>query len=414
EYNGYKVYWEDGAQVGSEVSDAMTEKINAVDMFSGVKTMDFEEARTKGLIELISEEMDRKYLELVKSLAVNDGEALDKTICAVYTPLNGAGSIPVRTVLAERGFTNVHIVKEQEDPDPDFTTVGYPNPEDVKAFALSEKLGEAVGAQLLIATDPDCDRLAIELAGKGGGYIPLNGNQVGVILINYLLEGRKKAGTMPENGAMVKSIVTGDMGKAICERYGVRMFESLTGFKNICGRIPLLHELGYEYLFGYEESIGYAASEQVRDKDGVSAAMLLIEAAAFYKKQGKTLMDVLEELFKEYGYYSEGHISLVLDGVEGAERIQRMMAAYREEYPEIIGGESVAEVIDYKDGYGDIEPSNVVKFVLTDGSWYVLRPSGTEPKLKLYFYARAESAKESRAKVDMMSKAAMDRLESVG
>ncbi|MBA4699177.1 MAG: phospho-sugar mutase [Ruminococcus sp.] len=395
QYNGYKVYWENGAQVLEEIADGMSEKIAQVNMFEGAVRIDFDKAADEKIITVLSEKMDRDYMNLVKSLAIRDGAELEKTIPIVYTPLNGAGSKPVRTILEERGFSNVHIVPEQEYPDPDFTTVGYPNPEDRNAFALAEKLGADVGAEVLIATDPDADRMAVEVRDENGNYIALNGNQTGVILIHYLLEGVKAAGKIPERPAMIKSIVTGDMGTTICKAYGVEMFETLTGFKNICGKIPELERNGFQYLFGYEESIGYAISDEIRDKDGISAAMFVCEAAAFYKKQQKTLLQVLYELYEQYGYYKEEQVSLVLEGIAGARRIERMMEAFRTgDYSEF-GGFKVEEVIDYQKGYKDISKSNVLKFVLENEIWFSVRPSGTEPKVKLYFYAKGETEEEA-------------------
>lgn len=413
EYNGYKVYWESGAQVMEEIADQMLAKINQVDYFGGVTRMDFEEGVEKGLIEVLSDEMDRSYLDLIKSLSLRDGEELDKDIPIVYTPLNGAGSIPVRTILKERGFTNVHIVPEQKDPDPDFTSVGYPNPEDTKAFKLAEKLGLSVGADILIATDPDSDRLAVEVKNNEGGYTALNGNQTGVLLINYILESLDETGKLPANGAMVKSIVTGEMGTAICKAYGVKMFETLTGFKNICGKIPYLEEHDLKYLFGYEESIGYAISPDVRDKDGISAAMYLSEASAYYRKKGKTLLNVLEDLYEKYGYYKEDQVSIVLEGMAGAARISRMMEALRADSPKEFGKVAVKEVIDYKDGYQDIDKSNVLKYILEDESWFSVRPSGTEPKIKLYIYVKGASEEAALNEVAMIKEDILAKLYSV-
>lgn len=388
-YNGYKVYWEDGAQVLQDIADAMTEKIDKVPLFTGAKIMDEQEAIDKGLLVILGKEMDDKYINMVKSLSVRD-EEIDKSISIVYTPLNGAGSVSVQRVMAERGFKNFTVVPEQKDPDPNFTTIDYPNPEDRKAFEYAERLGHQVSAELLVATDPDSDRLAIEVLDKNGEYIAFNGNQTGAILINYLLESMHEKNLLPKNPAIVKSIVTGDMGKVIGEAYGVTTFNALTGFKNICGRIPELMEKGYNYIFGYEESIGYTTGTQVRDKDGVSSTMLLCEAAAYYKTKGLTLLDVLENLFKKYGYFRENQTSLVLEGKEGQERIARMMKVYRENSPKSLGKFQVERVIDYINGYEDIPASNVLEFRLNEGCWYSLRPSGTEPKIKLYIYAKAE------------------------
>lgn len=387
EYNGYKAYWEDGCQVSSDVADGMTEKIEKVDIWSGVKKMDYEAAQAQGLIEVLGPEYDRMYLDMIEGLAIHSGDELDLSIPLVYTPLNGAGSIPFRTMLKDRGFTNWHIVPEQENPDPDFSTVGYPNPEDPKAFKLAEKLGHETGAELLMATDPDSDRFAIELLAKDGTYVPLNGNQTGYLLVNYILEGRKSAGTLPAKGAMVKSIVTSTLSTRICEAYGVKMFESLTGFKNICGRIPYLQEHGYTYLFGYEESVGYSACDEIRDKDGISAGMLVAEAAAYYRKEGKTLYDVLQDIYQKYGAFAEDEPNLVLKGIEGSERISRMMVYVRSHQPSEVAGHKVVKVIDYQNGYEDIPASNVLRFYLDNDSWFAIRPSGTEPKIKFYFYS---------------------------
>ena len=379
EYNGYKAYWEDGCQVSSVVADGMTEKINAVDMFSGIQKISFDEGVEKGLIQILPESYDREYLDLVEGLAIHQADELDLDIPLVYTPLNGAGSIPFAQMLTDRGFTNWKMVPEQKDPDPDFTTVGYPNPEAPAAFKMSEELGKEFGAELLMATDPDSDRFAIELKDDEGNYIPLNGNQTGYLLVNYILEGHK--------GAIVKSIVTSTMSTVMAEAYGVKMFETLTGFKNISGKIPYLHEHGYQYLFGYEESVGYAACEEIRDKDGISAGMLVAEAAAYYRKQGKTLWNVLQELYAKYGYYAEDEPNIILDGIEGANRISRMMAYVRENPPMTVNGLKVEKLIDYQNGYEDIPASNVLRFYLEEGSWFAIRPSGTEPKIKFYFYA---------------------------
>ncbi|MBQ5484060.1 MAG: phospho-sugar mutase, partial [Lachnospiraceae bacterium] len=340
EYNGYKAYWEDGCQVSSEVANAMTKCIQAVDTWTDIigLTAEPDEETLPGEIILLGEAYDRKYLDRIEALAIHSGDELDLDIPIVYTPLNGCGSKPFRQMMEDRGFTNCQIVPEQADPDPDFTTVGYPNPEDSKAFALSETYGKKMGAELLMATDPDADRFAIEIRTDEGDYVPLNGNQTGYLLVNYILEGHKTAGTLPVKGAMAKSIVTSDLSTRMAAAYGVEMFETLTGFKNICGIIPKLHREGYTYLFGYEESVGYAACEDIRDKDGISAGMLVAEAAAYYKKQGKTLWNVLQEIYETYGCYCELEPNLVLEGIAGAKRIGRMMTALREDpFTEVAG-----------------------------------------------------------------------------
>lgn len=413
DYNGYKAYWDDGCQVSAEVADGMTECINAVDIWTGIKKSDYDEGVKAGKIIVLGEEYDREYLDKIESLAIHEGDDLDLSIPLVYTPLNGCGSIPFRQMLTDRGFTNWKIVPEQENPDPDFTTVGYPNPEDPKAFALSEKYGKEFGAELLMATDPDSDRFAIEIRDDNGNYVPLNGNQTGYLLVNYVLEGHKSAGTLPAKGAMVKSIVTSTLSSIIAKAYGVEMFETLTGFKNICGKIPYLHENGYQYLFGYEESVGYAVCEDIRDKDGISAGMLVAEAAAYYRKQGKTLWDVLGEIYAKYGFFAEDEPNIVLEGIPGAQRIQRMMKYYRENIPTEVAGAKVEKVIDYINGYEDIPPQNAIRMFLDNGSWFAIRPSGTEPKIKFYFYSNQDS-RENALKVNAdIKKATLDLINSV-
>ncbi|MBQ1802801.1 MAG: phospho-sugar mutase [Lachnobacterium sp.] len=413
EYNGYKAYWEDGCQVSSEIADGMTEKINSVDMWTDVKKSDFDDGVKAGLITILDESYDRKYLDNIERLAIHSGDELDLNIPFVYTPLNGCGSIPFRQMLNDRGFTNWKIVPEQEQPDPDFTTVGYPNPEDPKAFKLSEQYGREFGAELLMATDPDSDRFAIEIRDNEGNYVPLNGNQTGYILVNYILEGHKSAGTLPKKGAMVKSIVTSTLSTIIAKAYGVEMFETLTGFKNICGKIPYLHENGYTYLFGYEESVGYAASEDIRDKDGISAGMLVAEAAAYYKKQGKTLWDVLLEIYAKYGYFAEDEPNIILEGIPGAQRIQRMMKWIRNNLPTSVSGKKVDKIIDYINGYEDIPAQNAIRFFLEDGSWFAIRPSGTEPKIKFYFYSKGNSYEDALEKNRTIKKEILQLLNSV-
>ena len=413
EYNGYKVYWEDGAQISGDVSDGILAEIQALDLFDEFKKMPIDEAIEKGLIEMLGEDMDRDYLNYVESMSQRSGDELDRSVRVVYTPLNGAGSIPMDISAKEMGYTGFYIVPEQRDPDPEFTTVGYPNPEDPKGFALAEELGKKVGAEVLIATDPDSDRMAVEVADGKGGYCPLNGNQTGALLIAYMAESMQEKGTLPKKAAMIKSIVTGDMGRVICDAYGIRVFEALTGFKNICGVIPKAEALGYTYFFGYEESIGCAPGEAVRDKDGICAAMLVMEMAAYLKKRGMTIPDYLEELYKKYGYFGEDQLSLVLTGKEGAERIGRMMDYIRGNKPDSIKGLNIRECIDYIDGYEDIPPSNVLIFRMEDGSWFAMRPSGTEPKIKFYFYAVEKDGEAAAKKVADLKKAVRDEIEGV-
>lgn len=413
EYNGYKVYWKDGAQISGSVSDGILERIQRLDLFDDFGGISLEEGKEKGLLTMLGEETDRAYLDYVYSMRQRADCELDKSVCVVYTPLNGAGSIPMETVAAELGYDNFHIVPEQKDPDPEFTTVGYPNPEDPKGFELAEKLGKEVGAEVLIATDPDSDRMAIEIPDGKGGYEPLNGNQTGALLIAYMAQSQKDAGTLPKKAGMIKSIVTGDMGKAICQANGIRVYEALTGFKNICGVIPRLEAEGYSYFFGYEESIGCAPGEAVRDKDGICAAMLVMELAAWCKKRGETIRDYLEALYRRYGYYAEKGISVVLQGQEGSARMGRIMDRFRSDPPRKFGALQLVETIDYINGYEDIPASNVLKFIMDDGSWFAVRPSGTEPKIKFYYYAVSPQREESAARVEMMQSTVEQTIQEV-
>ena len=388
EYNGYKVYWKDGAQISGGVSDGILAEIEKLSLFDPFPRLSAAEAEQQGLLCMLGEDMDRSYLDYVESMAQRGADELDLTVPIVYTPLNGAGSIPLTRVMAERGFTNFAVVPEQKDPDPDFTTVPFPNPENPKAFALAEKLGKEKGAEVLIATDPDSDRMAVMIADGNGGYTALNGNQTGAMLIAYMAEAQTEKGTLPAKAAMIKSVVTGEFGRAICEDHGIAVFETLTGFKNICGKIPEVQKEGYTYFFGYEESIGCAPGEQVRDKDGICAGMLISEMAAYYRKRGMSMGQALDALYRKYGYFADGAASIVLTGKAGQERIGRMMIRLRALKDErMIGGTGIDHVIDYLHGYADIPPQNCLRFYMTDGSWFAARPSGTEPKIKFYYYA---------------------------
>ena len=414
EYNGYKVYWMDGAQISGEISDGMLREIQALDFFDEFKIEPLEDAIEERKVRMITEEMDLAYLDYVKSMRQRDDDEIDKTIPVVYTPLNGAGSIPMQKLAEELGYVNFFIVPEQKDPDPEFTTVGYPNPEDPKAFELSEALGREKGAEVLIATDPDSDRMAIEVLDGNGNYVPLNGNQTGALLIAYMARSKFEKGTLPAKAAMIKSIVTGNLGRAICEHYGIRVFEALTGFKNICGVIPKAEEMGYEYFFGYEESIGSAPGEEVRDKDGICAAMLIMELAAWCRKNGMTLGEYLQSLYRKFGFYAEDQVSFVLQGIPGAQRIGRIMDAFRSEKPQSFGRFTVKKCIDYLKGYEGIPASNVLIYHMTDGNWFAMRPSGTEPKIKFYYYAKSmDNEKEAKDAVKDMKEAVGEMVEKI-
>ena len=424
EYNGYKVYWCEGSQIKDDIADKVLAEINKMDVFELPSLLSEQEAIDKGMLVYINEEVDKAYYEKVISLSQRDDDEIDKNVKIVYTPLNGAGNIAVRTILDKKGFKNVYVVKEQEQPDGTFPTIKYPNPEDTKAFEYSEKLAKEKNADILIATDPDSDRLAVEVV-HNGQIIALNGNQTGVLLINYIINALNDKNKMPKNPAIVKSIVTGDMGTAIAKKFGVDMISVLTGFKNICA-LPNEWDKTKEktYIFGYEESIGYNAGNFVRDKDAVSSAMLLAEMAGYYKKQGKTLIDVLNDLFKEYGYYSENTVSIVLEGIEGQQRISRMMNEIRKIYPSKIGQADVVEITDYdkqekkniKDNTTekiDIEKTNAIRFLYSDGCWYTLRPSGTEPKIKLYIYTKSDTMEKSKDLLTEIEKTVLEVLDTV-
>lgn len=412
DYNGYKVYWEEGSQILDDIAQEILNHIDDIKDFSDIELMDLEEGLDKGLINYIDKELDDEYIEKIKKRALNDD--IDKDIRIVYTPLNGTGNKLVRRVLEERGFNNVFIVPEQENPDPDFTTVGYPNPEDVKAFNYAKRLGKEKDGDILIATDPDCDRVACMVRDGNGEYVFLNGNQTGALLIEYILSSRHKDDNIPVNGAIVKSIVTGDLSRAIGKHYGVRTLETLTGFKHICGKANEFDKTGeHTFIFGYEESIGYVYDTIVRDKDGVISSMLIAEMAAYYKKQGKTLLDELEDMYRRYGYYFEKLISIVLEGIEGSQRIGRIMDSFRENPITAIGNMKLINTIDYLNDETGNPKSNVLKYIFDDGSWYAVRPSGTEPKIKIYIYSKGKDRISSIGKIEDIEKATLARIESV-
>ena len=412
DYNGYKVYWEEGSQILDEIADEILGEISSIKDFDEIKIMELEEALDKGLIQYIGKEIDDKYNQEILNMTIN--EDIHKDIKIVYTPLNGTGNLPVRRVLKDRGFTNVIIVPEQEKPDPNFTTVGYPNPEDPKAFDYAVELGKKESADILVATDPDCDRIAMMVNNGQNEFVFINGNQTGALLVNYIISARHNNGTLPQNAAIVKSIVTGDLGKAIANKYNVETFETLTGFKFICEKAnewDLTNE--YSFLFGYEESIGYTYGTHVRDKDAVVSTMMIAEMAAYFKKHGKNMLEVLEELYQEYGYYREKLISVVLEGIEGSKRIGRMMEHFRENPIKAIGDMNLESVIDYLYDKTGNAKSNVLKYFLDDGSWYAIRPSGTEPKIKLYIYSKDKNNEKAVEKIELIEKTVTEKMYSV-
>ncbi|EHI69132.1 phospho-sugar mutase [Streptococcus ictaluri] len=409
-YNGYKVYWQEGSQILDDIADQIAGHMTKIEAFEEVKVMPFEEALASGMASYINEALEEAYQQEVLALAIHD-QAVDKAIKVVYSPLNGVGNLPIRQVLKRRGFTNVSVVPEQELPDPDFTTVGYPNPEVPKTFAYAERLGQQLDADILIATDPDCDRVALEVKGPDGGYVFINGNKMGALLAYYIFSQRKEMKTMPENPVLVKSIVTSDFAKTIATAFGVETVETLTGFKNICGKADE-YELtkSHNYLFGFEESIGFCYGTFVRDKDAVSASMMVVEMAAYYKAKGQSLLDVLEEMYERFGYYNERPITLELEGLEGQEKIAAIMEAFRKEPISQIGQMTLAKTIDFKLGYEDLPKQNCLKFYFDDGSWYALRPSGTESKLKIYSYSIGENVADSLSKLDAIEAACQAKI----
>ena len=411
-FNGYKVYGEDGGQMPPHDADALTTYIRAIDNPFAVEVADVEAEKASGLIEVIGEAVDTEYLKEVKDVNINPAliEEFGKDMKIVYTPLHGTGEMLARRALAQAGFDSVQVVEAQATADPDFSTVKSPNPESQAAFALAEELGRQVGADVLVATDPDADRVGVEVLQKDGSYLNLSGNQIGAIMAKYILEAHKNAGTLPENAALCKSIVSTDLVTKIAESYGATMFNVLTGFKFIAEKIQEFEEKhNHTYMMGFEESFGYLIKPFVRDKDAIQAVLVVAELAAYYRSRGLTLADGIEEIYKEYGYYAEKTISVTLSGVDGAEQIKAIMAKFRENGPKEFNSTEVSITEDFKaqtstaaDGTVTTlttPPSDVLKYTLADGSWIAVRPSGTEPKIKFYIAVVGESNEDSQAKI---------------
>ena len=411
-FNGYKVYGEDGGQMPPHDADALTTYIRAIENPFTVEVADVEAEKASGLIEVIGEAVDAEYLKEVKDVNINPTliEEFGKDMKIVYTPLHGTGEMLARRALAQAGFDSVQVVEAQATPDPDFSTVKSPNPESQAAFALAEELGRQVGADVLVATDPDADRVGVEVLQKDGSYLNLSGNQIGAIMAKYILEAHKNAGTLPENAALCKSIVSTDLVTKIAESYGATMFNVLTGFKFIAEKIQEFEEKhNHTYMMGFEESFGYLIKPFVRDKDAIQAVLVVAELAAYYRSRGLTLADGIEEIYKEYGYYAEKTISVTLSGVDGAEQIKAIMAKFRNNAPKEWNATAITVVEDFKaqtataaDGTATnltTPPSDVLKYTLADGSWIAVRPSGTEPKIKFYIAVVGETNEESQAKI---------------
>ena len=428
EYNGYKVYWEDGAQITPPHDSGIMGEVKAISDWNTVKTMDKAEAEKAGLFEVIGKEVDDAYMaELKKQVIHMDAiQAEGKNLKIVYTPLHGTGNIPARRILKELGFENVYVVKEQELPDGDFPTVSYPNPEAAEAFELGLKLAKEVDADLVLATDPDADRLGVRVKDKNGEYHDLTGNMSGCLLANYEIGQRKAVnGSLPEDGALIKTIVTTNLADAIAKGYGVKLIEVLTGFKFIGQQI-----LGFEnsgkgsYLFGFEESYGCLIGTYARDKDAIVATMALCEAAAYYKTQGKTLWDAMIEMYEQFGYYKDDIKAVTMKGIEGLQKIQEIMNSLRQNPPSEFAGHKVVAVRDYKADTiknletGEVTPtglpnSNVLYYELTNDAWVCVRPSGTEPKVKFYYGVKGTSLEDADEKSAVMGKAVLDMVDSM-
>ena len=415
EYNGYKVYWEDGAQITPPHDKNILAEVAKVTEFSAVKTMDKDEAVKAGLYNVIGEDIDDKYMEQLKKQSIHPDiiKKMAKDIKIVYTPLHGTGNLPVRRVLKELGFEKVIVVPEQEKPDGNFPTVSYPNPESPAAWELALALAKKEDADIVLATDPDADRLGVYCKDtKTGEYVSFTGNMSGMLIAEYILRERKATGTMPENPALVETIVTTDMAKVIAADYGVKLIEVLTGFKYIGEQIRLFEKNHtYNYVFGLEESYGCLAGTYARDKDACVAVMMLCEVASYYKSQGKTLWDAMVDMYEKYGYFKEGLETLTLKGIDGAEQIQNIMTDMRNNPPKELGGYKVVAVRDYKEdtrkdlATGEVTKtglptSNVLYYELTDNAWCCVRPSGTEPKIKFYFGVKGTSLADAEKKLE--------------
>ena len=421
EYNGYKVYWEDGAQIVEPTDKEIIDEVNAVTDFGKIKTMDKQEALSKGLYNTIGAEIDKKYIEELKKLVVNQKaiDEMQKNVKIVYTPLHGTGNKLVQEILKELGFENVYVVPEQEKPNGEFPTVDYPNPEDPKAFKLALELAKQKDADIVLANDPDADRLGIYVKDeKTGEYIMFNGNMTGNLIAEYILSQKQQNGTLPKNGAVIKTIVSSNLTDAIAKEYNVKLFSTLTGFKNIAKIIRSFEENNNEYecLYSYEESYGCIIGTHARDKDGIVAVMTLCEAVCYYKQKGMTLWDQMLSIYKKYGYYKEKQFSIVLKGAEGAQKIKQMMEEMRNNPVTEIAGEKVKSFGDYElqkihnnetgeDSSTNLPKSNVLYYDLTNDSWCCVRPSGTEPKIKFYMGVKGNSLEDADAKLEQLENA---------
>lgn len=415
-FNGYKVYGEDGGQMPPADADALTDFIRAIEDPFAIELADLEESKASGLIEVIGEAVDAEYLKEVKDVNINQKliDEYGKDMKIVYTPLHGTGEMLARRALAQAGFDSVQVVEAQAVPDPNFSTVKSPNPENQEAFALAEELGRKVDADVLVATDPDADRLGVEIRQADGSYRNLSGNQIGAIIAKYILEAHKTAGTLPENAALAKSIVSTELVTKIAESYGATMFNVLTGFKFIAEKIQEFEEKhNHTYMFGFEESFGYLIKPFVRDKDAIQAVLIVAEIAAYYRSCGLTLADGIEEIYKEYGYFAEKTISVTLSGVDGAAEIKKIMDKFRDNAPAQFNTTNIVKTEDFltqtatsTNGVEKLTtpPSNVLKYTLADDSWIAVRPSGTEPKIKFYIATVGTDLADAEAKITNIEK----------
>ncbi|MFD6209552.1 phospho-sugar mutase [Peribacillus sp. NPDC060253] len=425
EYNGYKVYGPDGAQLPPEAADQVIGYVNAIESELEIQVEEAESLIGKGLIEMIGEELDAAYNQELLTVPENPQLAEEIDVSIVFTPLHGTANKSVRRALQSLGYQNLHIVKEQEMPDPDFSTVKSPNPEEPAAFEMAIELGNKVEADLLIATDPDADRLGIAVKNEMGQYVILTGNQTGALFLDYLLAQKREKGTIPQNGVVLKTIVTSEIGRTIAESYGLQTVDVLTGFKFIAEKINQYNESGeHSFLFGYEESYGYLIKDFARDKDAIQAAVLAVEVCAYYKKQGLTLYEGLLNVFEKYGFYLEGLRSLTLKGKEGAKQISGILNQFRQNPPAQIAGTQVVIEEDYLSSIKrslpsndeesiELPKSNVLKYFLEDGTWVCLRPSGTEPKIKFYFGVQGKSMPEAESKLAEVMDDFMGKIEAL-
>ena len=418
EYNGYKVYWSDGAQIVPPIDKGIIDEVLAIENFSLIKTINKNEAIESGLLNYVGEEIDDAFINALKSSCLNPEiiKKEAKNVKIVYTPLHGAGNLPVQRILKELGFENVYVVPEQEKPDGDFPTVSYPNPEDPKAFELALKLAKEVDADVVLATDPDADRLGVFSKMNNGEYVSYTGNMSALLICEYELSQKKEKGILPNNGAIITTVVSSELTKAIAENYGAKVFETLTGFKWIGEKIRKFEEENsYKYLFGFEESYGCLIAPHARDKDGISAVMALCEVTAFYKNKGWSLWEQMIKIYEKYGYYREGQVSIVLKGADGAEEIKNKMAKMRSNPPTELAGLNVLEVRDYQEhvikkadgevSETDLPTSNVLYYELSNNSWCCVRPSGTEPKIKFYMGVKGSTMQDAENQLAVLSEA---------